>query len=453
MPRRSPRIVIDARPSGPAGALAVARVRGISVLERLVEQSRGLGCEPVVIDAPLEDHARLRGFVAEFDTGRYQFTSGERPPDGVVLRTDRLYDPSRLRRAVRAGRDPETAVIWRLDTPQGLAGAEQELVRRQSYQPLGRYWALAPARALARALAPTPVRPNALTLAAGGLMLVAAAMVAFIAPGIGVQSAVALALAAALVLDTADGHLARLQGTASEFGRWLDAYLDELADMALHAAIAWGAFVRDGQHSWLLLGMLYAMGKYQFVVATAESTRDGLDGDEARDDRGDQDSEAIVPPSALELTDRDLSEFGARATDQCATNLSLRERSDAERPGEGEQPHASAQRLQPDAPRPTSPRGRGDKPAPSPTQGSASGRQHKGGGDKDTRSALRGRHAAPFQAQLAAAIRLVGHADIRWHLWIILAAIGRLDGALAVYALYFPVRALAVAVKKGVRRA
>ena len=53
-------------------------------------------------------------------------------------------------------------------------------------------------------------------------------------------------LAAALVLDTSDGHLARLQGTASEFGRWLDANLDELGDMALHAAIAWAAFARDG---------------------------------------------------------------------------------------------------------------------------------------------------------------------------------------------------------------
>src|SRR5205807_932782 len=74
----------------------------------------------------------------------------------------------------------------------------------------------------------------------------------------------AAALALALVLHTADGHLARLQGTASEFGRWLDAILDELGDMALHAAAAWAAFHRDAQPAWLLLGMLYAMGKYLF---------------------------------------------------------------------------------------------------------------------------------------------------------------------------------------------
>ena len=42
-----------------------------------------------------------------------------------------------------------------------------------------------------------------------------------------------------------------LQGTSSAFGRWLDQVLDELADMALHAAIAWAAFSRDGRPIWL----------------------------------------------------------------------------------------------------------------------------------------------------------------------------------------------------------
>ena len=74
-------------------------------------------------------------------------------------------------------------------------------------------------------------------------------------------------LAVALILDTADGHLARLQGTASEFGRWLDSLLDELSDMALHAAIAWGAYASSGHVAWLALGMLYGMGKYVFVIA------------------------------------------------------------------------------------------------------------------------------------------------------------------------------------------
>ena len=50
-------------------------------------------------------------------------------------------------------------------------------------------------------------------------------------------------------------------------------------------------------------------------------------------------------------------------------------------------------------------------------------------------------------------MRLIGHADVRWHLWIVLALVGRLDVALAAYAVYFPARALAGAVRKGVRYA
>jgi hypothetical protein len=48
-------------------------------------------------------------------------------------------------------------------------------------------------------------------------------------------------------------------------------------------------------------------------------------------------------------------------------------------------------------------------------------------------------------------VRLAGHADVRWHLWIVLAAAGRLDFALVAYAVYYPARALAGAVRKAVR--
>src|SRR5262249_4538006 len=105
--------------------------------------------------------------------------------------------------------------------------------------------------------------------AAGGLVLGAAAVVAFAGAGWAANLAAASALALALVLDTADGHLARLQGTATAFGRWLDGWLDEVGDMALHAAAAWSAYARAGAVAWLLLGMLYAMGKYLFILGTA----------------------------------------------------------------------------------------------------------------------------------------------------------------------------------------
>jgi phosphatidylglycerophosphate synthase len=149
-------------------------------------------------------------------------------------------------------------------------------------------------------------------------------------------------MALALVFDTADGHLARLQGTASEFGRWLDANLDELGDMALHAAIAWAAFARDGFAAWLGIGMLYAMGKYLFQFATTSG-------------------ETTVPVAA--------------------------------------------------------------------------------------------RQALTRPSALRAAAHLAGHADVRWHLWIVLAALGRLDVALVFHAAYFPARTIALAARRALRYA
>jgi phosphatidylglycerophosphate synthase len=242
---------------------------------------------------------------------------------------------------VRAGRDVETAAIWRLDRLESLLAADEELKRRLSYQPLGRFWAFALAERVAATLQFSWVRPNLLTLAAAVLMLGSAGLVAFGGLGLTVRIMTALALAMALVLDTADGRLARLQGTCSAFGCWLDHVLDELSDVALHAAIAWSMFRAGGTAWWLAVGMLYASGKYIFLVQS-------------------------VAGAELE-----------------------------KEPGFGRD--------------------------------------------------------APSQADDGPARRLagaMGHADVRWHLWIVLGLLGRLDLALAFYAVYFPLRALGGGLRK-----
>jgi phosphatidylglycerophosphate synthase len=221
-----------------------------------------------------------------------------------------------------------------------------------TYQPIGKLWAFPLAERLAEWLRPTPIRPNAVTAASAILMLAAAALVAAGVAGPAAAAGIAAALAMALVLDTADGRLARLQGTSSAFGRWLDEFLDEMVDLALHAAIAWSAFVRDGRPIWLLLGIAYASGKYLFRVQSS---------------LGD---ELLRHTNALHL------------------------------------------------------------PAPSLLRA--------------TRARARG---------IAEYVRLLGHADVRWHLWIVLAAMRRLDLALIAYAIYFPARTLAGAIRKGWRHA
>jgi len=359
MSSRPVHLVIDARPRGPRGLLAAELVLGRSVFDRLLDLTDELsrsGC-PVVVHARPEEHGRLGELATRRRGPGVIFEAGTPREDAAVLRTDRIYDSARLRRGLRVGRSPETAVIWRLDCPEALASVDEELTRRLTYQPLGKYWAFPLADRLAERLRATSIRPNALTLGAAGLMLLAAGLIAAGSSGWTGRMAVGLCLSLALVLDTADGRLARLQGTSSAFGRWLDQVLDELADLALHAAIAWAAFVRDGHPIWLLLCTLYASAKYLFLVQS-------LLGNEL-----EQGWTEVVTPTQ------------------------------------------------------------------SPDRGTRRGR---------------GNAAAE---RFAAIVRGFGHADLRWHLWILLALVGRLDIGLAVYAGYFAARALGGAVRKGVQYA
>jgi phosphatidylglycerophosphate synthase len=353
MSSRPLHLAIDARPRGPRGLMAAEVVLGRSMLGHLLDLAESLESagEPVVIHARPEEQRELQELAGN-RAGSFAFASGAPRADALVLRTDRFYDAGRLRRRLRLGQTPESAVIWRLDRPESLLAADEELTRRLTYQPIGKYWAFPLARRLAEALASTSVRPNMVTLAAGALMLLAAGLVATgagAADWIG-RLAVAALMALALVLDTADGRLARLQGTSSAFGRWLDQFLDELSDMALHAAIAWWSYSRAGLSHWLVIGMLYSAGKYLFL---AQSTL------------GD------------ELERRSSSRTRVSGSDGAIRH----------------------------------PRG------------------------------------------VAGLAYLVGHADVRWHLWIVLAAAGRLDFALVTYAAYFPLRVLAGAIRKGARYA
>lgn len=345
MSRPATPLVIDARPRGPSGPLAGERVLGRALIEHLFELAESVDPdgEPVAIHARQDEHERLRDLLASRPSSRYRLALGPPPEDAVILRTDRFYDPAGLRKALRRGRDVETAVVWRIDRPHSLAGVEDEARRRREYQPIGRFWAARPALALAKALAPTSIRPNQVTLAAGAAMLAGSAFVAFGRSTVASQVAPALAIAACLILDTADGHLARLQGTTSAFGRWLDANLDELGDMALHAAIAWSAYARSGWVGWLLVGMAYAAAKYLFVFGTTST-------ESAEGSKGE-------------------------------LSITLR---------------------------------------PGPVR------------------------------RLA---HLAGHADIRLHVWIALAAVGRLEWALAAYAAYFTARAAGGAIRKAARHA
>ena len=67
-----------------------------------------------------DEHDRLRELALGSSSGGVVFVNGPPRADAAILRTDRLYDPGRLRRGLRRGRSPESAVVWRLDRPESL---------------------------------------------------------------------------------------------------------------------------------------------------------------------------------------------------------------------------------------------------------------------------------------------------------------------------------------------
>jgi phosphatidylglycerophosphate synthase len=91
--------------------------------------------------------------------------------------------------------------------------------------------------------------------------------------GPGWSYAAALAVLAAWFCDRLDGQLARLQGTASRFGAWLDANVDELLEVAWHFGIASAAAATHGA-AWLWLAA-FLSGKYLFMHSLASEPQAG----------------------------------------------------------------------------------------------------------------------------------------------------------------------------------
>jgi phosphatidylglycerophosphate synthase len=117
--------------------------------------------------------------------------------------------------------------------------------------------------------------PNQVTLASLAVAVVAAAGCAAGTRWGYVAGAVLLQLS--FGLDCADGQLARLTGTFSEFGGWLDAMVDRLKEYAVYAGLAVGS-ARAGDDVWplavaaLVLQTLRHMVDFSWSVTPASTS-------------------------------------------------------------------------------------------------------------------------------------------------------------------------------------
>jgi len=108
---------------------------------------------------------------------------------------------------------------------------------------LGRY-----AAAVGYALGWTP---NMVTAASAVFSAAAIALLLAVPPSAATAAGIAVLLAVGYLLDSADGQVARLQGTGSPAGEWLDHVVDAIRTPTIHMAVLIG-FWSMGQPAWVL---------------------------------------------------------------------------------------------------------------------------------------------------------------------------------------------------------
>lgn len=110
------------------------------------------------------------------------------------------------------------------------------------------------ARPLTRVLLRTPITPNQVTVLSGAVGLAAA--LAFARGDAGWAVAGILLYLCAVVLDHADGEIARSKGLTSTFGRWLDIGID----CGVHGAVIVGLAIGSGHPDLVAWGAAGGMG-------------------------------------------------------------------------------------------------------------------------------------------------------------------------------------------------
>src|SRR5512136_668097 len=110
-----------------------------------------------------------------------------------------------------------------------------------------RKWGATVIQPIALFLARLGLTPNTITVL-GFLMTAAVAVVL----ATGRTQLAGVLLIGTLAFDAVDGTLARLTGTTSRFGAFLDSTLDRWAEVALYGALVW-LFLETGQDNGVLL--------------------------------------------------------------------------------------------------------------------------------------------------------------------------------------------------------
>jgi phosphatidylglycerophosphate synthase len=139
----------------------------------------------------------------------------------------------------------------------GMPAFTLDQVRERTYKPRDAWWTVFLVDPLAGRLVlllanRTAVTPNQVTWGAFVLGLGSAAC--FLMAGWEWLVAGAVLYHLSFVLDCVDGKIARLKGTGTVMGGWLDYVFDRIRVLACALALMWGRYEVTGEESYLLLG-------------------------------------------------------------------------------------------------------------------------------------------------------------------------------------------------------
>ncbi len=138
----------------------------------------------------------------------------------------------------------------------------EEWADRRFFRPLG--WRVA------TALLPTPVTPDAVTLAGLLLGVVAGHLFWYASPWINAAGVLLFVLSD--ILDSADGQLARLRGTSTRMGRILDGVADSARFISLYAHLGARLFVAGWGWRGVVLAFA-ALVSHAYQAAAADFIR------------------------------------------------------------------------------------------------------------------------------------------------------------------------------------
>jgi len=115
-------------------------------------------------------------------------------------------------------------------------------------------------RVIASVAAQTRATPDHMTAASFVAFLAGAGLLAAVEPGVPMAVGAMLLLQLGFALDSADGQLARLRGTGSAAGEWLDHVVDSARHLLLHVAVLVGLYrFTDVPDAVLLLPLAFAL--------------------------------------------------------------------------------------------------------------------------------------------------------------------------------------------------